>query len=103
MRNQSQLHFNYFEAVIQLRPYDIEVHTLIRKWVEDSGAFISRELKVRGGVDIYISSHRVAKKIGKRLKKTFNGTLKVSHTLYGLDNQTSKNLYRATVLFKKQA
>ena len=103
MHKQSQLHSNYFEAVIQLRPYDLEVHTLVRKWVEKDDAFISREVKVKGGVDIYISSYKVAKKIGKRLSRTFEGILKVSYTLFGLDNQRSKNLYRTTVLFKRQA
>ncbi len=101
MRNQSQLHFNYFEAIIQIRPLDKEVYEYVRKQIAKTDAFISKEIVLKTGVDIYISSHKLAKQIGRRLMRSFKGELKVSHLHYGMDKETSKNIYRATVFFRK--
>jgi nonsense-mediated mRNA decay protein 3 len=39
-------------------------------------------------------------KLGKRLQNTFGGVFKKSTKLFTRDKQTSKNLYRLTVLFR---
>ncbi|MFH1455824.1 MAG: NMD3-related protein [archaeon] len=92
---------NYWEAVIQLRPFDDEVFRFIQNQVKKrKSVFISRIFEVKGGVDIYLSSQRYARSIAAKLKK-FKGEVKVTHTLHTRDNMKSKDLYRATVLFRK--
>lgn len=93
----------YFEAKIQLRPFDEDVYRFIQKMVmERKGVHIARVEKLRGGIDIYISSQRYARTIGDQLKRKFKGwELKISSTLHTRDKLRSKDLYRGTVCFKK--
>ncbi len=94
-------HKNYFEATIQLRPYKIEVDSWIEKQINKrEDVFISRKVKVKGGIDIYLSSQRFARALGNKLKKAFKGELKMSRTLFTQNRMTSKRVYRVTVLFR---
>ncbi len=91
----------YFEAIIQLRPYDDKVYEYIEKAIEKrKGVFISRIDQLKTGIDIYISSQRFARSLGAKLKKQFKGELKNTKKLFTLDRMTSKKVYRATVLFR---
>ncbi|MFH1637942.1 MAG: NMD3-related protein [Candidatus Woesearchaeota archaeon] len=91
----------YFEAVLQLRPYDEEVLKAVEKMVaEREGVFISKVVKQKTGLDLYLSSQKFAQIIGKKLKKRFNGELKLSRTLFTRNRLTSKDIYRVTVLFR---
>tara|TARA_Y100000310_G_scaffold345251_1_gene463127 strand:- start:4257 stop:4592 length:336 start_codon:yes stop_codon:yes gene_type:complete len=94
----------YFEAKIQLRPFDEEIYQFISKMVlERKGTHISKVVKLRGGVDIYISSQRFARTIGDQLKRKFKGwELKISRTLHTRDKLRSRDIYRGTVCFKKK-
>jgi nonsense-mediated mRNA decay protein 3 len=91
----------YFEAVIQLRNPHKEAVKCIENAVDKrKGVFIAKKSKVKGGIDFYISSQRYARTLGKILKKSFKGELKITRRLYGMDKQKSKQLYRGTVLFR---
>lgn len=91
----------YFEAIIQLRPFDKVVYDYIIKAIENKkGVSIAKKVEKNFGIDIYITSNRFAVNLGKDLKKRFNGELKISKALYGTDRQTSKLLYRVTILFR---
>ncbi|RME55066.1 hypothetical protein D6777_01810 [Candidatus Woesearchaeota archaeon] len=91
----------YFEAVIQLRPYNEEVMRFIENQVKKQDkVFISRVEKLKTGVDIYISSQRFARTLGQKLKRSFKGELKITKTLFGRDKLKSKDIYRGTVLFR---
>ncbi len=91
----------YFEAVLQLRPYNEKVLRAVEKMVGDKdGVFISKVVKQKTGLDLYISSQKFAQTIGKQLKKRFKGELKVSGTLFTRNRLTSKDVYRVTVLFR---
>ena len=92
---------NYYEAIIQLRPFDDDVFLFIEGEVNKrESVFIQRIEKVRGGIDIYLSSQSFARRIGALLKKKFKGEMKITRKLPTQDRLTSKKLYRATVLFK---
>jgi len=93
-------HVDYFQAIIQLRPYDQELWDFVERRIEKSDAWISKRVKLKTGIDLYISSNKVARQIGKVLKKVFKGELKESRKLYSRDKQTSKNIYRVTVCFR---
>ncbi len=92
----------YFEAIIQLRPYDDTVLTYIEDEISKRGPeiFISKIEELKTGVDIYISSQRFARSLGDKLKKKFNGELKITRTLHHTDRLSSRLLYRATILFR---
>ncbi len=91
----------YWEGVIQVRPKDKEVIAFIRNQVrKKKDACISKELFFNYGVDIYITSQRLTRDIGRKLKNCFDGDLKITKKIYGKDRQKSKSLYRATVLFR---
>ena len=92
---------NYFEAIIQIRPYNEEVFRFLKKRIEKrEGVFISKIIELKTGIDIYVSSQRFARRLGTDMKKAFKGELKVTRKLHTESRQTSRKLYRATVLFR---
>lgn len=94
----------YFEAIIQLRPYDTEVFAFIEKAIyekHNSGLFISRIEELKTGVDIYVSSQRFARTLGQKLKRHYpQGELIITQKLHTRDRMRSRDLSRATVLFR---
>jgi len=91
----------YFEANIQLRPYDKEVFEWIMKQIKKrEKVFVSKLVEYKTGVDIFISDQRFARRLGKKLKDTFKGDLKITRTLFSQDKMTSRLIYRGTVLFR---
>tara|TARA_Y100000310_G_C20563076_1_gene754045 strand:- start:89 stop:415 length:327 start_codon:yes stop_codon:yes gene_type:complete len=91
----------YYEAILQLRnPNKEAVNCIVNAVNKRKDVFIAKKSKVRGGIDFYISSQRYTRTLGKLLKKSFKGELKISRKLFGVDRQKSKQLYRGTVLFR---
>ncbi|TKJ17268.1 hypothetical protein CEE44_01910 [Candidatus Woesearchaeota archaeon B3_Woes] len=92
----------YYEAVLQLRnnPPEESVSCVVNAIKKRKGVSIAKLSKVKGGIDIYISSQRFTRTLGKLLKKSFKGELIESRKLYGMDRQKSKKIYRGTVLFR---
>ncbi len=92
----------YYEAVLQLRdnPHKEAINCIINAVNKRKGVFIAKQVKLKNGVDFYISSQRFTRTLGKLLKKSFKGKLVESKKLYGMDRQKSKLIYRGTVLFR---
>ncbi len=91
----------YYEAVLQLRnPHKEALKCIVNAVDKKKGVFIAKQFKVKNGVDIYISSQRFTRSLGKLLKKSFKGELVESRKLYGVNRQKSKLIYRGTVLFR---
>ncbi len=91
----------YFEAKIQLRPYDKEVFDYIMREIDKrKGVFVSKIDELKTGVDIFMSDQRFARRLGKMLKDKYKGELKITRTLFSQDKLTSKLIYRGTVLFR---
>jgi len=91
----------YYEAKLQLRPYDKEILDYAKKQIDENNVLISKEIKLKQGIDLYLTSRKFAVILAKKLKKVFGGETKVSKTLYSVDRLTSKNIYRVTVCFRK--
>ncbi len=92
---------NYFEAIIQLRPYNDDVFSFIEEAISKrEGVFIFKIVQLKTGIDIYMSSQRLARSLGAKLKKKFKGELKVTRKLHTVSRMNSRKLYRATVLFR---
>jgi len=91
----------YFEAKIQLRPFNKKVYDFIVKQVSKrKDVLITNEVKLKTGIDIYSTNQRFARSLGKKLKDNFKGELKITRTLHSRDRLKSKLKYRATVLFR---
>lgn len=95
-------HRDYFEAIIQLRNPSKELIDFVLKQVEKrEDVFISKIIKYKYGYDYYISSQRFARALGRKMSKNFKGELKSTRKIYTMDRQTSKDVYRVTVLFRQ--
>ncbi len=92
---------NYFEGVLQLRNPHEEVIRMIRNQInKNPGVFVAKEIPQPEGMDLYFSSNQFLLSLGRRLKKSYQGELKVTRRIYTVDRMTSKNIYRVTVLFR---
>jgi len=94
-------HAEYFEGILQLRgDYEHVLDWVIKTTAKEKKAVITKEKKVRGGLDLYYSSQRYLQALGKKIGKRFLGIMKVSVKLHTKSRITSKELYRVTVLFR---
>lgn len=100
MVERKDVHQDYFEGTIQLRNPTPELIAYVKHYVESSGAWISKEKKVNGGIDLRVSSQKILRRLPEKIKARFNGISKLSNTLFSKDRQTQKNIYRVTVLFR---
>lgn len=91
----------YYESILQLRPYDKKILNYVKKRVEKrKDVFISKEVKLKKGIDLYLTSNKFALILGKKLKKAFKGEVKISRKLFSRNKLTSKRLWRVTVCFR---
>ena len=91
----------YFEGILQLRnPNSLVMEFINRQMENKKGVFISKEVKLTNGVDLYFSSQRFLSNLGHKLQKTFGGELKINSSLHTRNHLTSKDLYRVNVYFR---
>jgi len=94
-------HAKYYEGILQLRNPSKELIKYVYKRIDkDNQAWVSQEKKVRGGIDLYLSSQKYLRQLGKKLQERFPGVLKTSRKLFTVQRGTGKRLYRVTVLFR---
>ena len=94
-------HSNYYEAIIQLRPYNEELIKFVLKRIKDrENVSITKEVPLKTGIDLYLTDQRFARSLGKDLKRRFKGKLILSRKLHTRNRMTSKNVYRVTVCFR---
>ncbi|MBL7147548.1 MAG: hypothetical protein ISS82_01865 [Nanoarchaeota archaeon] len=95
------MHKDYYEGILQLRNPNNEVIEFIKNQIKKrEDVFITKEKKLSKGIDFHITSQKYLQILGKKLKKNFNGELKISSKLHTKNRLTSKNVYRVTVLFR---
>ena len=94
---------NYFEAKIQLRPFDEEVFIYIKKEIQKrkDNVYMTKIIELKEGVDVYLSSQKFARSLGPKLKKRFGGELNMTNTIHTRNRINSRNVYRATILFRR--
>ncbi len=94
-------HPDYFEGILQLRNPTDELVDFIRRTVSsDAKALISKEKMIKNaGIDFYLGSQKYLQSLGKKIKQTFPGVIKVNAKLF-TRSRTGKDLYRVNVLFK---
>lgn len=106
----SRFHGGYFEAIVQLRrdgDRDVDEAELeeamgladdvvdrVRSQRGDRNAFILKEERIHGGVDLYIGTSRAARAIAKAWSDAFGARLSDSATLVG--EEDGQDQYRVT-------
>ncbi|NOZ58901.1 MAG: hypothetical protein GXO66_04925 [Euryarchaeota archaeon] len=99
----------YYEAVLQIRAHAPltkeereELSRLVRSEVErrsEDKAFISSYEERREGVDFYLGSAKLAKKIANLLVARYGGTVTTSTKLVGVD-ESGRNVLRYTFAYR---
>ncbi len=94
----------YYESILQIRGANKEELEEIKRVIyeniknfsrEDSKAFVSKEERLKEGLNFYMGSKKVARKIANILKKKYNAVINESKKLYGLKD--GKEVYRYTI------
>ena len=94
-------HSNYYEAILQLRPYNEDLINFILKKIQGrKNVYIVKEVPQKTGIDLYLSDQRFARSLGKQIKRQFKGKLILSRQLHTRNRMTSRNVYRVTVCFR---
>jgi len=91
---------NYFQGILQLRDVNDEILSFVHNQMKKRGdVAVTKTVKFANGVDLYITSQKFIRIIGKKLKESFGGEMKVSAKLH-TRNKQGKDLYRVNVFFK---
>lgn len=91
----------YFEGIFQLREATEEVLAFIADEFErNPDVWIAKEVKMPKGVDLYVSSQRFLRALGKKLNDRFFGIVKFSRKIHTKNQLTSKSIYRVYVYFR---
>lgn len=90
----------YYQGILQLRDVDEEALNFVRNQVKKrEDVAITKIVKFPNGVDLYITSQKFIRILGKKLKESFGGELKISSKLH-TKSRHGKDLYRVNVLFR---
>lgn len=95
----------YFEGVLQLRGIDEDVVNWVFRDIEKRkkyGVFVQDVVELKNGLDISLTSQKYLQALGAKLKKKFKGTVKTTRKLFTRNKQTSKPVYRLTLLYKQE-
>ncbi len=100
----------YYESVIQLRAdsrslYPEEIgqadeiikENLNRLQEKNRMAYLSQRIKIKEGIDYYIGSQKVARKLVHKIREILGGFSQESPRLMGQDKSSGKDLYRTWI------
>ena len=91
---------DYFQGILQLRDINDEILGFVHNQIKKRGdVAVTRTVKLADGLDLYITSQRFIRVLGKKLKDSFGGELKISSKLH-TRNRQGKDLYRVNALFR---
>lgn len=90
----------YYEATIQLRPKSSVLLEYVLNQLKLAKVGITDVEPFSYGYDLKISDKRILRALEKRLKARFQCTTIRSARIFTRDRQTSKDVYRATMLCK---
>ena len=94
-------HTGYYEGILQLREPTKDVLDYFDKWMsKQKNVSITKAVKLKTGYDFYLTSNKSLLAIGKKLYERFGGEQKISRKLHTVRKQTSKKLYRVTIMFR---
>ena len=91
---------NYYQGILQLRDASDDVMDFVYSQIQKRpDVAVTRTAKLDNGKDLYITSQKFIRILGKKLRESFGGELKVSSKLH-TRNRQGRDLYRINVLFR---
>ena len=91
---------NYYQGVLQLRDVNEEILNFVDNQIKKRGnVSITKKVSHPNGVDLYITSQKFIRILGKKLRESFGGEIKISAKLH-TRSKTGKDLFRVNVLFR---
>ena len=91
---------DYYQGILQLRNINEEMLSFVNNQIKKrSDVVVTRTVKFSNGFDLYITSQKFIRILGKKLKDSFGGELKINSKLH-TRNKQGRDLYRVNVLFK---
>lgn len=91
---------DYYQGILQLRDINDEILSFVRNQIKKrNGVAITKTIILPNGLDLYITSQKFIRVLGKKLNDSFGGELKISSKLHTKSRQ-GKDLYRVNVLFR---
>lgn len=91
---------DYYQGILQLRDINDEILSFVKNQIKkESDVAITKTIKFPNGIDLYITSQKFIRILGKKLKDSFGGELKISSKLHTKSRQ-GKDLYRVNALFR---
>jgi NMD protein affecting ribosome stability and mRNA decay len=88
----------YFEAILQMRYFDEDQFNKILDYMEsqESVCRISKHIKHKNGVDLFLTSQKFIQHLARWLKDNFNCQVDMTSTLHTRNSLESRDLYRLT-------
>ena len=91
---------DYFQGILQLRDINEEILSFVHNQIKKRGdVAVTRTVKLANGLDLYITSQKFIRILGKKLKDSFGGELKISSKLH-TTNKQGKELHRVNAFFR---
>lgn len=91
---------NYYQGILQLRDINDEMLSFIYNQIRKRGnVAITKTVNFPNGKDLYITSQKFIRILGKKLKESFGGQLTISAKLH-TRSKSGKDLYRVNVLYR---
>ncbi len=91
---------DYYQGILQLRDVNDEVISFVKNQIKKrSDIAITKTVRFANGLDLYITSQKFIRILGKKLKDSFGGEIKISSRLH-TKNKQGKELYRVNLLFR---
>ena len=98
-RDLTGKHPNYYEAILQLRDVSQEVIDFTKKEISNQKMIATKIVKLKNGMDYYLSDNTQTRNLGKKLEQHFGGKCIVTASLH--TKKDNKELYRTTILFRE--
>ena len=91
---------NYYQGILQLRDVNDEILSFVHNQLRKRGEVaVTKTVNFPNGKDLYITSQKFIRILGKKLKESFGGELKISSKLH-TRSKTGKDLYRVNALYR---
>ena len=91
---------NYYQGILQLRDVNEEILNFVSNQIKKRGdVAVTKTVKLQNGIDLYITSQKFIRILGKKLRDSFGGEIKVSSKLH-TRSKTGKDLFRVNVFFR---
>jgi len=91
----------YYQGTLQLRNSFPDANEYVFSHVEkEPDVFIAKTVERGRDIDFYLSSNKFLLVLARKMHAHFGGLMKVSRTLFSQNKQTSKLLWRVTVLLR---